>query len=236
MFFLSKHIFLCRSDDCVILLDLKRNKYLSLSRDDAFALSGLVHGWPVSTNQIHPSVSEADASSIARELLKQKILTTDAAKGKEATVTRSVTPTKSLVDDPGFPCEPRSYWRLPFVISASMAAKYHLAARSLEWIVCRVKHRRLARNAGHPRADDVRTRELVALFSYVRPLLFTAKNACLLESLALINFLASAGVFPNWVFAVQPEPFAAHCWVQVGQTVLNDPLDCVKDLVPIMVV
>ena len=38
------------------------------------------------------------------------------------------------------------------------------------------------------------------------------------------------------VFAVMTRPFAAHCWVQLDETVLNDRLDHVRKFTPILVV
>ena len=79
-------------------------------------------------------------------------------------------------------------------------------------------------------------RPLVAAFIYLRPLLYTAHNACLLDSLTLTRFLAAYGVFPDWVFGVKTDPFCAHCWVQQGEYVFNDSPDHVGEFAPILVV
>lgn len=47
---------------------------------------------------------------------------------------------------------------------------------------------------------------------------------CLLDSLALLRFLSRRGLSAHIVFGVTPEPFAAHCWVQAGDIVLNETL------------
>jgi hypothetical protein len=47
---------------------------------------------------------------------------------------------------------------------------------------------------------------------------------CLLDSLSLLRFLARRGLPVNIVFGVTSEPFAAHCWVQAGDIVLNETL------------
>mgnify|MGYP003945544373 CR=1 FL=1 len=47
---------------------------------------------------------------------------------------------------------------------------------------------------------------------------------CLLDSLSLLRFLARRGMPTNIVFGVTSEPFAAHCWVQAGDIVLNETL------------
>lgn len=59
---------------------------------------------------------------------------------------------------------------------------------------------------------------------------------CLLDSLALTSFLARRRLHANIVFGVTYEPFAAHCWVQVGDMVLNDTVGSAMTHTPIKVV
>lgn len=56
---------------------------------------------------------------------------------------------------------------------------------------------------------------------------------CLLDSLALLRFLSRRGFSANLVFAVTPEPFAAHCWIQSGDAVLNETLSDANAHTPI---
>jgi hypothetical protein len=62
------------------------------------------------------------------------------------------------------------------------------------------------------------------------------KPVCLLDSLALLAFLSQRGLYANLVFGVIRQPFAAHCWVQAHEVVLNDRLDRVAEFTPILVV
>jgi hypothetical protein len=57
---------------------------------------------------------------------------------------------------------------------------------------------------------------------------------CRFDSLALIEFLFGHGCLPQWVFGVKCEPFAAHCWVQDDNYVLNDSVEYVQRFTPIM--
>lgn len=66
--------------------------------------------------------------------------------------------------------------------------------------------------------------------------MFRSNNACLFDSLTLINFLAYFGIFPQWIFGVRSDPFAAHCWVQQDGMVFNDSIEHVIRYKPIMVV
>lgn len=64
----------------------------------------------------------------------------------------------------------------------------------------------------------------------------TANDACLVRSLALACHLRSSGCAAQLMIAVRTDPFAAHCWVQSGDQVLNEDLDAIKAFEPILVV
>jgi hypothetical protein len=65
---------------------------------------------------------------------------------------------------------------------------------------------------------------------------YSRPNACLLDSLSLLHFLARFHIFPSWVFGVIAEPFQAHCWLQWRDLVLNDSLPHIEGYTPIMLV
>lgn len=48
------------------------------------------------------------------------------------------------------------------------------------------------------------------------------RGNCLSDSLALMRWLAGHGEGATLVFGVKLDPFAAHCWVQSGDVLLND--------------
>lgn len=45
---------------------------------------------------------------------------------------------------------------------------------------------------------------------------------CLVRSFLVLRFLQRSGHQVRWVFGVRTWPFAAHCWLQAGATVLDD--------------
>lgn len=67
-------------------------------------------------------------------------------------------------------------------------------------------------------------------------LLRTAADRCLSRSIALAACLAAHGDRTRIVLGVHSPPFAAHCWVQHGDTVLNDSVEEVLRYQPILVV
>jgi Transglutaminase-like superfamily len=122
-----------------------------------------------------------------------------------------------------------------FVV-ASVFAKFVLRFWRFERVVNRVA----ARNARHrdpARPFDLeRARQLMDAFARLRVFLFSTREECLHDSLAVLEFLARHDLFPSWVFAVRARPFAAHCWVQHAGVICNDTVEHVSGYVPIMVV
>lgn len=62
------------------------------------------------------------------------------------------------------------------------------------------------------------------------------KGNCLLDSLALLRLLGPARHGAMLVFGVKLHPFAAHCWVQEDDLVLNDRLENVASFSPVRVI
>lgn len=56
---------------------------------------------------------------------------------------------------------------------------------------------------------------------------------CLLDSLAMVRFLAKRGLHSNLIFGVTGNPFSAHAWVQVANVVLTDSVGNVTAHTPI---
>ena len=59
---------------------------------------------------------------------------------------------------------------------------------------------------------------------------------CLSDSFALVRWLASHGESAALVFGVKLDPFAAHCWVQSGEMLLNDHLGRIERFTPVRIV
>ncbi|WP_407352868.1 lasso peptide biosynthesis B2 protein [Luteimonas sp. R10] len=62
------------------------------------------------------------------------------------------------------------------------------------------------------------------------------ERTCLLDSLSLARFLARRRLAAAIVFGVTLHPFAAHCWVQAGDLVLNETLSDANAYTPIRVI
>jgi len=182
------------------------------------------------------------ANAFISKLLTCGILTTDPANGKEAQPVSMARPETTLTaldlaanSDP-FEARPAiTFIHVVNFLCASIAARLALRWRPIASVVSRARARK-ARSGAARDPNITIARSLVAAFVHLRPLLFTTKDACLADSLALILFLARYRLFPTWVFGVQTGPFAAHCWVQQGDVVFNDTPDHVRRYTPILTI
>lgn len=91
------------------------------------------------------------------------------------------------------------------------------------------------RRASGVRLDDPAAALAVAHRFAVHRAWLPAPPACLPDSLALHAVLCQAGIAAQLCIGVRDRPFAAHCWVQAGPTLLNDLSETVAELTPILV-
>ena len=56
------------------------------------------------------------------------------------------------------------------------------------------------------------------------------------DSCVLLRFLQRSGLDARWVFVVRTWPFAAHCWLQLEDTVLDDMVERLAAYEPILAV
>jgi hypothetical protein len=76
--------------------------------------------------------------------------------------------------------------------------------------------------------------DLAARFLWLRGKL-PRRPKCLLDSLAMTEFLHAQNAEATLVFGIHAQPFAAHCWVEHRGVVLNDSADAVQSFTPILV-
>jgi len=235
-YFLSPHVHVCVAGKQVVLLDLERDKYLSLAHPHP--VGRWVRGWPGPYDgaPMDPTLDSAGPENgLLAKMLSQGLLVADPIKGKEAAPVVAPQPRDALVEY-DFDVRPRTtrgqLWSL---LRAHAAARWSLGHRPIKAVVEKARQRKHRAQSGAS-VDLSAMRPLVTAFLYLRPWFYTARNACLLDSLTLINFLARYGFFPEWVFGVKTDPFYAHCWVQEGDCVCNDTPDYVRGFSPILVV
>jgi len=234
---LADHVFLCVSGEHLVLLDLKEDRYWALEAAQTAGLAAWVRGWPVAGPQgSHQDESPAPEATNALEVLQDRgLLTESMPPGKDATPVKAVAPARELIsENEASPGARLGSWLTFFMTSAF--AKLALRTWRFERVIAHVRSRKERVRSLAGSLDVERARKLVESFARYRIFLFSSKNECLFDSLALIEFLARYDIYADWVFGVQTRPFVAHCWVQHGDIVFNDTVEHVSGYTPIMIV
>ncbi len=233
---LARHVFVCRDEEYIVVLDLRQNRYFNFLAAQTTALSSGVPGWPAPAPE--NAVHSTDVDAVAAPLRRRGWLLEESADSKDATPVRSAAPEAELLTGSGLAVPPLKIG--PGVvfsfIAASLYAKLALRFRRFERVINRVARRRARRASAAGPLDLERARQLVEAFGRLRVFLFSSRDECLHDSLSVLEFLARYGLYPNWVFGVRARPFEAHCWVQHDGVVFNDTAEQAGAYVPIMVV
>jgi hypothetical protein len=237
-YFLAPHVYPCVTEDHVVLLDLARDKYVGVGREQMSTLAARVKGWPLNGASGAPDERSPNtrADAVLDKMLAAGMLTTDASVGKEARPLKMPDASRALV-------EPQLEWRpaLGFLDVARFLFASALTALMLRFLPIRVVmggvlKRKSGAIARAERFDAEVARRATEAFIRLRPLVFGAQDRCLYDSLSLTRFLSYYGQFPTCVIGVQTAPFGAHCWVQEGNVVLNDEPEYVRRFTPIFAV
>jgi len=230
---LADHVHACHFDEQVVLLDTRRNKYLGIGGAQLAALSRCIAGWPIDLSDQALATKDGSLDAFVKPLLDQQLLTAKSTPCQ---------PAPSLED----PLESFDSWShegvrpsgrdlLVMAWCATVTAIW-LKRRCLAEIATTVRRLRPRETSVEAETDPDHLRAAVAAYLRLRPLLFTAHDRCLHDSLTLVRFLATKRLFPRWVIGVRARPFAAHSWVQSGPAVLNDVHEHARDYTPILVV
>jgi hypothetical protein len=197
-----------------------------------------VRGWPVHVESSTSSLRDLSDSGVLDVLAERGLLTKGKRAGKDATPIQCPAPLAEIdADDTAEAPSIGVLDALRFsraAVTASLSLKYvpfERMLRQAQW-----RRMRALTQLGASTLDRELAQRLISVFSWLRPFFFTSRDACLFEALALGRFLASHGIYPQWVFGVQARPFSAHCWLQHDGVVLNDTVEHVSQYTPIMIV
>lgn len=253
-FSLAHHVRACACDENVVLLDLRTNRYLGIDARASQSLAYSVLDWPsVDTSSAAPLIpTEAplgieSSGELLRRLLAQGLLVAAPERTTDARPDAATRPNPQPDIDEALSTfeldgldtaqghlARRVRQTLRFTASVGIAACW-LRSRSLLWIASAIAARRARAMA--PLSESLESmRPALGTFERLRPLVFTSRSQCLLDSLALMHFLGLDGLVPRWVVGVRLAPFAAHSWVQCGPVVLNDQHEFVRQFRPILAV
>jgi hypothetical protein len=235
---LRDDVYSCHSDSCIVFLDLRRDKYLCLNRQNTQLIAHVFADSCLSSTELttrSPMDGGTTSVRVVQALIEKGLVVEDATEWRSqawSSIPLS-TPTASLLTEKANPGKIRISHRAAF-LRASFRASWALRRHSMHRAVHDVRRRKeRTTNESNPNRNSLH--HLASVFLSLRPW-YGREYRCLFDSLALVEFLSSFRFFPQWVFGVKAVPFGAHCWIQDGDCVLNDSLEYVRRFTPIMVV
>jgi hypothetical protein len=233
-YFFPTHVYVCAVADQGFFLDLKRNEYLAAPLHELQRLSRFVHGWPteLGTGEVRSEGAADVIESTLAELARNHILCAKPSRARRLELLPGPPARKALLEFGATDYPPVFRLYLFSFLKAALVARYFLSARSLYSTVRRIERRQARNAAAHGSYDLHKTRRLVEIFKRLQPLLPPTRTPCLVNSVALLEFLAAHGQFPRLVFGVQAHPFNAHCWIQHDDVVFNSTLEHVLQFTP----
>ncbi|WP_051586816.1 lasso peptide biosynthesis B2 protein [Novosphingobium resinovorum] len=210
----------CQIDGCYVFLDLNTQRYFLIANDAAARFRRYLNGastgddieWLIGNRLICPT---EEASQIIRPSV--------VAPAAESMMDRPLPRADALFVLQiilGQRAARRQLRRLPFkMILQNLCDRKDVATKAT----------RRARGAD---ASAPNLLPIVAAFR-ASERISNSIDQCLPRGIALFTLLRRYGFAPNMVIGVTL-PFAAHCWIQVGDHVVSDSLDRVRSFKPIL--
>jgi len=221
---ISSSVSYCEIDGQLIFLDLGSDRYFRLSQALERTFRAFVHEGEV-------------ASDALAELAAYGVLVDDCDGELIPQPSSFDAPRRSALER-ALPSDRGGLLAAPEVAVIVVSMKLQLRSN-------RVPLHRLISNASAYRqrktckrigiTDEARLLRAVDAFARAR-LLVPIEPRCLLDSLSLLRFLARRGLHTHLIFGVSTDPFAAHCWLQTDDLVLNDSVGNVMAHTPIRTV
>lgn len=239
-YYIGRDSFICLAGRYYVILHLAQDRYLCVERKEFESLRSLIAPRNFGTSKETQLLSAdgpapAPRIELAAELIARGILTPERSLAGIRMPLQIVKPANAL----GRECMSiRAYQCLRYLPTFLRSARFAdncLRENAIAHTVQRIAGRKEQLSPARASHGLNQIRTLVTAFNLLRPF-FDRKYLCLFDSLALIEFLSNYSIYPSWVFAVQSEPFAAHCWVQDKDLLLNESLERARLYAPIMVV
>jgi len=240
---LATQVYACRTDGGVVFLDASRDRYYGLGGTEIARLLD----WVVDCQNLDRGVEGGSDTPIVAErlerlanmLMRQGLLCLSKDSRDNATSGRASSDARLQLHAPQLdppelaavnarPTRPRDM--LNFLLACARAA-WSLRRSSLGTIAARVTGARCAEES----SELGPTIQLTRVFQKLRRWLFSGKDRCLFNSLALVYFLQYYHQFPYLVIGVKTSPFAAHAWVQKDRVVLDGNPASIGHFTPLLV-
>ena len=251
-YWICPHVYVRNTQDGCVLLDLRRDKYLGLTKEHTALLAAAVNEWPAPPSQSGFGEGGTEESVRSRALcdtlLKDGLISTSPpaiARDRYAQEMDLQEDWVSIGDELDVPSSVR-FSDFGKFLMAFAAAWISLKYGSLDKTVETVRKSRSDARAGESAAgakvkgdgpgDIFRMARAVGVFRRLRTYVFAPEGRCLLHALTLTKFLGLYGLHPKWVIGINTQPWAAHSWVQWGRFLLDTTPEKVGRFLPILVV
>jgi hypothetical protein len=238
-YWMPPHVRACPTTTGAVVLDLKRNRYFGVGRNETRALFTLELDWSkanLNAASLPEPLSLDAATRIAEDLVEAGLLSRNAPTPTDDVLTPGTIDLGGTLTSVGHQINRSVTIRFSHAINFFRAcawAKHAVRSRTLYSVACQVSSNKSRRQESF---DMERAIELACIFRRLRPFTFTAKEQCLFHALALVKFLSCYQVFPTWVIGVRARPWAAHSWVQEGSLLLDSNPEHVCEYMPILTV
>jgi hypothetical protein len=229
---ICEHAYTCVAGQHLVFLDIQRDKYLCLDLETTATLLPYLRGrsFVFRDPPLFESAAWASVTRVLAELEQRNLIALLPLDQAAPSVEQVAVPNRSISGATGNRHRRTAAGACEVLLAVTRSAVM-LRCRTLAKTISHVTQRR--RSAAMSRAD-VGHDSLMQRFASSRSR-FAKTDACLANSLALLDFLAIHGLYPKLVFGVSMRPFQAHCWVQHEGTILGDTLERVSRFTPIMV-
>lgn len=221
---LRENLSCCDVDGHLIFLDITQDRYFKLTSALEKAMRRFL---------AHEDV----APVLMESLTTTRILVETSDPTAYATTANIRLPTCSAIEQPATTWDRRLGAAVVVeVMSTVWSVRHQLMTRALKTILETAGAYRDRKTGAHEIAASTAPEDnlLQANEQFARARRYVPiEPICLLDSLSLLRFLSRRGLPANIVFGVTPEPFAAHCWVQAGEMVLNETLSDASAHTPI---
>lgn len=213
----------CISDGIAIFLDLDLDRYFRLPAPLERTFLNYIEGSRGVTAEI-------------RALLEREILVPSEDGNPDNPLPQVATPTRSAVELEPTP-KSSSAVLVPEALLTTWFVHRQMRTHPIKAVLeASAQHRRAhLPSVPRPPKSEAWLLETAARFRRAR-LHVPIPTRCLLDSLTLTRFLARRGQESRIVIGVSHEPFSAHCWVQIGDLVLNETVGDVMTHTPIKVI
>ena len=213
----------CKIDGHLIFLDVQNDRYFRLSECLESALFAYLDGGDSLDGNI-------------RKLIERKILVDGSGNSGHIPSASKKIPTRSAMEEAVHAKRTSVSEVLDaavIVCSTQLQLKAHNLKRVLDRLASgRGKWTSKSSPSSHSESQVL---DAAAAFRSAR-LYVPIDTCCLLDSIAMITFLAKRKLYADLVFGVTADPFSAHCWAQYDATVLNDALGHALTHTPIRVI